>query len=1303
MTIHERFRAQATRSPASTAMVHGERIVDYQTLDAASDAVAVTLARAGVTAGAYVPLVMPRSPELAATLLGILKIGACYAALDPAWPRARIAALADRLGAPLLLPLGATAPPGTPSRHLPDGDVALWAKRGVHPDRPVVDASSPATVFFTSGSTGVPKAVVSPHRATVDLLAGCRFAVLDERTTMPLAAPVPWDAFSLELWGPLLSGGTSVVVDEPYLDAASLRRVVGSAGVNTAWLGAALFHVLVEEDLDAFAGLRQVMIGGERVSPGHAARFLGRYPDVRLVNGYGPVECTIFATTHRITGADCADPAGVPIGRPVAETGVHVLAPDGHPCQPGERGEIHLEGPRLALDYLSELDGPAEVDGDSRFVERELAGRTRRLYRTGDLGHWSRSGLLYYDGRADRQVKIRGQRVAPEEVERALARLGGVGRCAVVSPRDETGRHVGLVAYYTTDGAEVDGGTLRAALAAELPGHLRPDRLVPRDALPMQPNGKLDLRALEQEAGRLLRRPAPEAGPLTSGGDVFAAVRHAYAAVLALPEIPDDVPFFQLGGTSLDAGRVCVRLGQHLGVEVPVSQLMRRPAARDLAAWLAAVAAGPTVPATTAGPPAQRVPLLPIQVEFLLANEMSADTAANCPFGWWVEGPLDEAALVLAVRDVHARHESLRARYLLDDPPVAVVEPGSGRDPLRVLPPTATEEEATPVVLTELERPLDLAAGEVWRVVLVHCTSTARTLLGMVVHHIAWDGSAELVLVDDLSRCYAARSAGREPDFPAPAPSLAEMYRAYRQPLGHAGLDEQRAFWRAELAGLAPLAFGDRPDPGAGASDAMDVWITPDDVASCDSQAAAAGTTRFAALFNAFAEGVATVTGARDVGIGVPVTKRRDQAGSGGVNCLIDIVCVRARPVPYDEPVAALRAAGERMRAALGAQDIAFGDVVRTVNPVRTERPPLYQAMFTLEPKNDPGLELTGCTARFFRLDPPIAMTELGNALWPQTDGGYRAHLVFRPDRVTRQTVADIGDAMLAAIRRGGRPAASIPDGAGLTGWRGPADYFRFVERTSFDPADVLRVLRGELAGVVFRRAYPAEAVARILDRFRTHPAAVRRDDDAVATYLGAYHYHKTTADYLAEAAATRAVVDEVLWFDGSPWRAFREELAAHLAGSGVTLRGAEHDGGRACLGVARSWEGRGDFALVPHEDGAQCAHPAQAGFEVQLVPDRQVCAVNLCLANEGGGRLVLWNVKPDGPGRQRFHTHLDGGPYPASALASIPSVTLDVTPGDLYVFNGGHVHAVTPSRGPRATASMLLGFRDDDTAVTWT
>jgi hypothetical protein len=525
------------------------------------------------------------------------------------------------------------------------------------------------------------------------------------------------------------------------------------------------------------------------------------------------------------------------------------------------------------------------------------------------------------------------------------------------------------------------------------------------------------------------------------------------------------------------------------------------------------------------------------------------------------------------------------------------------------------------------------------------------------------------------------------------------MSEQYHQLVSCAPLDEQRDYWRTELAGLAPVCFGDQPDPEAAAAGALDARITPEDVETCDAVARTAGATRFAALINAFAEGVATVTGARDFGIGIPATKRGSQQLSHGVNCLIDIICLRARPDPYAEPAAALRAAGERMRAALTGQDISFGEVVRLVSPPRGDRPPLYQLMFTLEPKNDPGLQLADCAVEFIRLDPPVAMTELGCALWPLPDGGYRAHLVYRPDRITRATVAAIGDAMLAAIRRAPRGAAPPL----LTGWQGPASYFRFLECTSFDPAEAERVLRGERAGVVFRSAYPAQAVARALELFASHPAAARRDDDASGCYLGAYHYHKPTEQYLAQAAALRSALEEALWFDSSPWRSFREHLQAYFAGRGVEMRCAEQNGRRACLGVIRSWDRQGDFALVPHEDAAQCRHPAQAGFEIQRVLRHQVCAANLCLGNEGGGELIYWNLKPDDQARRAHRTYLTGGPYPASALRPAASIRLDVRPGDLYLFNGGHVHAVNRSRGLRATASTLLGFCDEHTLITWT
>lgn len=273
---------------------------------------------------------------------------------------------------------------------------------------------------------------------------------------------------------------------------------------------------------------------------------------------------------------------------------------------------------------------------------------------------------------------------------------------------------------------------------------------------------------------------------------------------------------------------------------------------------------------------------------------------------------------------------------------------------------------------------------------------------------------------------------------------------------------------------------------------------------------------------------------------------------------------------------------------------------------------------------------------------------------------------------------------------------------APLIGWTGAPDYFRFVERDVFEPDLVEDVLRGRLAGVVYRGAF-ADGLRPILSQFADHPARTRRDDAAAGYYLGAYHYGKPTRQYLHEAADIAADLQDVLGHETSPWRRFRRELGRWLARRGIDLRLARHEGMSACPGAIRSWEASGRFSLVPHEDASQCRAPEQRGFEIQRVLTYEVCAANLCLENAAGGQLIYWNVKPDESTKRRCGTFYTGGAYAAEALAGAEHIKLDVGPGDLYVFNGGHVHAVLHGSGPRSTVASLLGFRDERTVITWT
>lgn len=271
-----------------------------------------------------------------------------------------------------------------------------------------------------------------------------------------------------------------------------------------------------------------------------------------------------------------------------------------------------------------------------------------------------------------------------------------------------------------------------------------------------------------------------------------------------------------------------------------------------------------------------------------------------------------------------------------------------------------------------------------------------------------------------------------------------------------------------------------------------------------------------------------------------------------------------------------------------------------------------------------------------------------------------------------------------------------------LSGWSGGAAFFQVQETAEADLDLVLDVLHRRRLGVVIRGYADTAEVEEILRRFQSSPAVRRRATEAASDYLGAYHYQKPPATYLDESAEVADEVARVLEFDGSPWRRFWEDLAALAAKDGVTVRPAAQDGRDACHGLVRTWVSDGEFALVPHDDAAQCRDPRQAGFEIGAAADR-ICAVNLCLANSAGGRLVVWDVIPDEESRARLGTSVDGGPYPLAALAGRERIALDVRPGDLYVFNSGHVHAVEQHQQFRATAANLMGFIDDETVVRWT
>ncbi|MFJ8799643.1 amino acid adenylation domain-containing protein [Streptomyces sp. NPDC102487] len=720
---------------------------------------------------------------------------------------------------------------------------------------------------------------------------------------------------------------------------------------------AGLFRLMAEENPGCFTGVREVITGGDLISPTAVRRVLEHCPDTVVRCAYGPTETTLFATQAPWTTTDTV-PAPIPVGRPLDGMRAYVLDTNLQTVPAGVTGELHLAGTGLARGYFRRPDLTAE-----RFVADPYGPAGTRMYRTGDLARWSPQGLLEFAGRADDQVKIRGYRIELGEIEAVLGRFAGLSQVAVLAREDQPGDKR-LVAYVVAEAGShaLDSEALRTHAAGLLPEYMVPSAFVVLDRLPLTSNSKVDHRAL----------PAPDLpaagtgrGPRTPREEILCGL---FAEVLGVPAVGIDDSFFALGGHSLLASRLVSRIRTTLNVELPVTALFETPTIATLMAQIAE--AGSARFALTAKERPTRIPLSPAQNRLWFLNKLEgANATYNVPVAFRISGDLDAGALERALNDVVVRHESLRTVFQDVDGTSAQVVLGADAVDLELHHVACYAGELRDALRDAGQYAFDLAAELPLRTTLFSVGPDEYVLL-LLVHHIASDGASMGPLGRDVETAFRARLQGRAPEWSALPVQYADYTLWLQELLGSeddpdSSVSRQLAFWKTALDGIPDqleLPF-DRPRPKVAdyRGDTAPIRIDADLHRALLGLARETNTTLFMVLQAALATLLSRLGAGSDIPLGTPVAGRTDEALDDLVGFFVNTLVLRndtsGNPT-FRELLARTRATD---LAAYSHQDVPFERLVEAINPQRSlSRHPLFQVIFGVDATGGSALNLPG-------------------------------------------------------------------------------------------------------------------------------------------------------------------------------------------------------------------------------------------------------------------------------------------------------------------------------------------------------
>ncbi len=1028
-TLAELFDGAARTHPDGVALSYLDAELTYRELDERSSKLARVLIDRGIGPENSVALGLTRSIESVVAMLAVTKAGAAFVPVDPTYPGERVRFMLTDSGAVLGLTVVSEL------HRLPDsiswiaiddaefrGRLARLSVRSisdvdrVHPIRP----DNPAYVIYTSGSTGLPKGVTVSHRGLEALAAEqrSRFGATQDARTLHFSTP-SFDASIFEYLLAFGAGATMVIAPSTIYGGDELSHFLESQRVTHGFVTTAALGTVSPEGLSDFG---DVVVGGEACPPDLVQRWA---PGRRLCNAYGPTETTVMSNI----GEPMVSSEYITVGGPLRGFDEIVLDQRLHPVPDGVVGELYISGDALARGYHRKYALTA-----GRFVADPFGLPGRRMYRTGDLVRRRRGRELEYVGRSDFQVKVRGFRIELGEIDSVVQSCPQVENAVTVARAAPSGTTMITTYVVPAGGSALSTADLTQYAASRVPSYMVPAAFVLLDELPVTPSGKVDRAAL----------PAPRFDARSDNfrppeGAEELLLAEIFADVLGVETVGAGDDFFELGGNSLIATKLIALVNAAEAIDFGVRTLFEAPTIESLALHVRDAKSSGVDPLRSKRPILQahsyrdKIPVSLAQQRLWFVNQFDTSSPAyNIPMVVRLSGALDVAALKLAMGDVVDRHESLRTVYPASvDGPHQVVVP-SERVTSEMAWEVSVDEEALDRRVADLAREgFDVSANVPVRGSLFRITPDVH-VLALVVHHISADGASLEPLARDLTRAYAARAAGRAPDWP-PLPVQYADYSQWQIELLGSDADpdtlqaKQLDYWTSTLSGLPdvidlPL---DRPRPAERSMRGESVrFSVPADVHSELLELARNhNTTPFMVMHAVLAVLLARLSASPDIAIGTPVGGRAEQVLDDLVGMFVNTVVLRITvdtAATFEEILSRTR---EVDLAAFGQAEVPFERVVDAVAPERSSsRSPLFQVLLEFQNTANPHLELPGLGVDVVPVDVGVAKFDLQLSLSEQRgkDGvamGFDAAFTYASDIFERTTVAEFGERFVRLLR----------------------------------------------------------------------------------------------------------------------------------------------------------------------------------------------------------------------------------------------------------------------------------------------